>query len=151
MNCPHCSSPLSARATDSGVAWSCESCRGVLVRRAALAAHLDPRALEALWARASAGLDSPERRCSSCEAPFHVWTEVAGATRIELDACLRCERLWFDADEVRKLELYWREHRKRQGQRGVGGIGPAAETALDGLVLLQLMGDLAEFMVDLFD
>ena len=151
MNCPDCNCPLSARATDSGVAWSCESCRGVLVRRAALAAHLDPRAFEALWARASAGLDSPERRCSSCEVPFHVWTEVAGVTSIELDACMRCERLWFDANEVLELERYWREHRKHRGSSGFGCLGPAAETAYDGLVLFQLMGDLAEFVVELFD
>ena len=86
-----------------GTAHSCGRCRGAFVSSSLLHLNLDDRALADLWRRAKEGSARAGRPCPACNKSLTRWREPAPSQRIELDACLSCETIWFDAGEIEKL------------------------------------------------
>lgn len=106
MNCPKCAAPLEeVRIGDGVVVRSCTSCFGVMYESNDVAVPL-----KLIGAR-------PARfDCPRCRRPME--TAAAYDGQIEVDRCLACAALWFDAGEIQIL-------RKLTGVESIAGKRPA--------------------------
>ncbi|PIR18298.1 MAG: hypothetical protein COV48_07660 [Elusimicrobia bacterium CG11_big_fil_rev_8_21_14_0_20_64_6] len=91
MNCPKCRAPLEAVELAPGiVVRTCTACSGVLYATDDLAVPLN------LIGPKPARFD-----CPRCRRPMETATAYDG--KIEVDRCLACRVLWFDAGEIQIL------------------------------------------------
>lgn len=91
FNCPKCRAPLEpVRIADDVVVHACSACSGVLYEWNDVAVPL--RLVGAKPARFD---------CPRCRRPMETATAYEG--QIEVDRCLTCSALWFDAGEIQIL------------------------------------------------
>ncbi len=105
FGCPKCRAPLEeVRIADGIVVRSCSACHGVLYEADDVAVPLN------LIGATPARFD-----CPRCRRPME--TAAAYEGQIEVDRCLTCAALWFDAGEIQIL-------RKLTGVENIAGKRP---------------------------
>ena len=110
MDCPKCKAPLEAvEIADGVVVRNCTACSGVLYEADDVAVPLK------LIGPKPARFD-----CPRCRRPMETVTAYEG--QIEVDRCLTCAALWFDAGEIKIL-------RKLSGVENIAGKHGAADAA----------------------
>lgn len=108
FNCPKCRAPLEeVRISDGIVVRSCTACYGVMYEADDVAVPL--RLIGAKPARFD---------CPRCRRPMETATAYEG--QLEVDRCLTCSALWFDAGEIQIL-------RKLTGVENIAGKRPAED------------------------
>ncbi|MDP3542756.1 MAG: DUF4178 domain-containing protein [Elusimicrobiota bacterium] len=124
FNCPKCRAPLEeVRISDGIVVRSCTACFGVLYEAGDVAVPLN------LIGAKPARFD-----CPRCRRPMETATAYEG--QIEVDRCLTCAALWFDAGEIqilRKLtgvENIAGKRREEDEQQAAPVAAPPASAAL---------------------
>jgi membrane associated rhomboid family serine protease/Zn-finger nucleic acid-binding protein len=100
LTCPRCDLALGAHRYGPGAIWGCPRCGGsaatLPILRNALARERW-RAMQRAVVRATGPSDA---RCPSCRKPML----GLGVDGVPLDACRRCQLLWFDRGEVPEPE-----------------------------------------------
>lgn len=110
MSCPKCKSPLESHQVEGGVVvHHCPSCFGVLYRTDDLSVPLN------LIGASPARFD-----CARCRRPLETATAYDG--KLEVDRCMSCALLWFDAGEIQIL-------RKLSGVENLAGKRSDTEPA----------------------
>jgi len=110
--CPRCRQPLDRAELRKVPVEACKGCKGTLVPQLDL-----PRLLESLSATLSHSFDpdaeiekladaSDHIDCPRCGRPMDR-DDYCAAGLVFFDRCNRCERLWFDADELGAMALMW--------------------------------------------
>lgn len=98
--CPHCSTALRPLHQRSLCIFGCPRCRGRLATVSALRRVSARAFVNALWARAREVGEDGDRTCPGCERPMRAAAFEFEAHHVALDACLRCQFVWFDAGEL---------------------------------------------------
>jgi Zn-finger nucleic acid-binding protein len=98
--CPECGTILGALPLSRGQALACRNCAGVCVNLAVLREHAPDAIVQGLWASARDAGRNSTRRCPSCENPLRTFEVPGASAALELDACARCQLLWFDGREL---------------------------------------------------
>jgi len=94
--CPHCRSRLTRTQNALGLYWSCAECGGRAANLAIVRKAIAPEFVNRFWQAARASETESPRRCPTCD--FQMMLVNASPT-MELDVCLRCQLVWFDAEE----------------------------------------------------
>lgn len=98
--CPECGTILTSMPLSRGQALACRTCAGVCVNLAVLRQHAQEAVVQGLWASARDAGRNSSRLCPSCENPLRTFDIPAADDALELDACTRCQLLWFDGREL---------------------------------------------------
>jgi Zn-finger nucleic acid-binding protein len=107
VNCPTCASAMAHALLHDEPIEFCETCRGMLVPRAAFAELIHR---QRAWAATPPVTPSPldrralDRRltCPRCGNAFTTYT-YGGPGNTVLDGCTHCDLLWLDAGEFRQM------------------------------------------------
>jgi Zn-finger nucleic acid-binding protein len=70
---------------------------------AVVRAALEPDTFKSFWVHVARDQGRPGRGCPSCEQPMREVPAEATEGRILLDACPRCQLIWFDPAELEAL------------------------------------------------
>jgi membrane associated rhomboid family serine protease/Zn-finger nucleic acid-binding protein len=107
LSCPNCGADLAPAFTDMGYIHSCPRCRGRAVSVAVLRRILGIIFVRNLWVRARAIREGRGKHCPECGRAM---CEVVAAPRrieVNLDVCVRCQLVWFDAKELDEVHDSW--------------------------------------------
>jgi membrane associated rhomboid family serine protease/Zn-finger nucleic acid-binding protein len=97
--CPNDQSELVRQAAHDNVYWSCPRCGGRTATTGTLRRTANRRLVDELWEMARRTSADGPRRCPACERPMKTVRLPIGANTMDLDVCLRCYFVWFDAKE----------------------------------------------------
>jgi Zn-finger nucleic acid-binding protein len=106
--CPECQTFLSSMPLATGAALACRTCAGVSVNVAVLRQHAPEAMVQALWSAARDSGRPSTRPCPSCEQFLRTFAAPGDGDAPELDACPRCQLLWFDGQELERAGLQLR-------------------------------------------
>jgi Zn-finger nucleic acid-binding protein len=98
--CPTCAVELSQRRHSAGSSWVCPGCEGLAIGITIIRQHANVKVANALWNRARESGQLSERCCPSCGERFKALSLEGDGRPVELDACLRCQFIWFDHTEL---------------------------------------------------
>ncbi|MEE2828408.1 MAG: zf-TFIIB domain-containing protein, partial [Myxococcota bacterium] len=106
FKCPVCSVALQRSRSEGVSQWLCPQCMGRAVAVGVLRRLTNRRVVTAFWGLARDGGQPTDRPCACCDHPMRRVTKVlppgegvASEASLELDACLRCQFIWFDPGE----------------------------------------------------
>lgn len=102
MNCPRDRAALDRLAADGATTFACRTCGGRAVNVALLRRMMPEERLLELWTIVRAG-DTGDAACPSCGHAMRRVSFGEAPTTFQLDGCVSCQILWFDADELRAL------------------------------------------------
>lgn len=97
--CPRCTLELLPERGAHGQVFGCAVCRGHAATLPVLRKRLLPDVVNELWRRARAGSPRAGRPCPGCHDAMVEVAMSAPAGDVRVDACTRCQMVWFDADE----------------------------------------------------
>lgn len=102
-SCPSCGKSLNRDEPVS--AFACGECGGValtisIVRQRA---HVD--LANSIWNGLRSAQESSIRKCPGCRSALRTFNVADSNGETELDGCLRCQFLWFDASELAALGI----------------------------------------------
>ena len=100
--CPKCKTGLTHYRTPLGSVYYCSTCHGRAVTFSTLAHSARSDFLRRLRSKAST-VGHEEHHCPSCNGPMAIADFPAGGHDMDLQACSRCQIVWMDPKEIRKL------------------------------------------------
>lgn len=101
MRCPRCREALAAVSSAEWCFFRCATCNGCAAT-IALLRRVAPQRAKDLWLDLPDG--APGDPCPGCARPLAtVEVAVSGGGAIHVDACRRCQILWFDAKEIERF------------------------------------------------
>lgn len=101
MLCPRCSSDMQNLPCEGGQIPTCTACRGSAITVALLRRFAPKERIDQAWRTARDETRKSELGCPGCEARMRpVALETHGDAALELDACVVCHLVWFDANEL---------------------------------------------------
>jgi membrane associated rhomboid family serine protease/Zn-finger nucleic acid-binding protein len=100
--CPHCNLSLKPRRSSQLGRYYCPSCFGLVANIGDLVRFLSDVELGEFRQRVKT---SPEGAapCTHCRKKMNVVWHLVGQNEVELDACVRCDVVWFDTGEAQGL------------------------------------------------
>lgn len=101
--CPHCAQPLMEERGELGLQRCCRECGGRLVTLAILRKGIQQQAVNEVWQQALAGHGVAGRPCPDCGHRMLEVHSTAAQPPLQVDACLRCTQIWFDATEYQSM------------------------------------------------
>jgi len=100
MSCPTCDDALVREVFEGGSRPTCPRCAGCAVTVSLLRRIAPRERVNEIWnAAAREGPTSP-RACPSCSHAMRLGRVAVEGATIEIDACRRCQLLWFDGSEL---------------------------------------------------
>ena len=125
LRCPRCRTDL-ARASRNGARFDrCTTCRGVSFNLAVVRQFVPRDRVARFWRGAGDGRDGAA--CPSCSNAMALLAASHAGRELTLDACRRCQLLWFDAGELAAFSPE-RQAPPRDSPR----LSPASAEALGG-------------------
>jgi Zn-finger nucleic acid-binding protein len=135
LRCPRCRTDLAPASRNGARFDRCATCRGVSFNLAVIRQFVPHDRVARFWrgavdGRASAG-------CPSCSNAMASIAAAHAGRELELDACRRCQLLWFDAGELVAFSP-----ERQAPPRSSAHLSPAGAEALVGaLPTAERLGD----------
>ena len=120
MKCPVCKTIRLSRKDYQGIAVkACESCGGYLVpaRRVPRIKTLPPTAVEQDETAVAPEDTLRMLNCPACSRGMKKEAEPVGSERFFVDRCANCELVWFDANELARLQVRSQDRQEQQKDR----------------------------------
>src|SRR3954469_807706 len=109
-SCPACSTILTPHRFDPGTSFVCSRCGGTAIALAVVRQHASAALAKSIWSAArSSPVTSSDRKCPSCQRLLRTFDIVESIEKTQLDACVSCQFLWFDANELAALGISFKE------------------------------------------
>jgi membrane associated rhomboid family serine protease len=113
MICASCGAPMDRNRSQGGAFWMCRGCAARMGTLAYLQKSLDRGPLQRLWQDARSGQGRQGRPCPSCRRAMREVSVLITADEsshgepalLDLDLCISCHVVFFDADEIEQMPL----------------------------------------------
>ena len=105
MNCPACQVPLAKSFVDKGINWICPQCHGRCATISFLRQRVPREVVNGLWWASHDAPSSVMRSCPSCRRRMREVAPGETGRPDTLDACLRCQFVWFDSQEYQRMPV----------------------------------------------
>ncbi len=102
MKCPRDLRPLDRVSADHATTFDCGTCGGRAITVALLGRMMPSERLLELWKFVRTGV-AAYTPCPSCTKPMRLVVFRAEAVAVQLDGCVACQLIWFDAGELRAV------------------------------------------------
>jgi len=100
LSCPRCALTLVREPIAGGSLPTCPECAGSVVTVGLLRRIAPKERVRAIWTHATQGGETSRHRCPSCRFTMTTGRIEMDAATLEIDACRRCQLLWFDGAEL---------------------------------------------------
>ena len=101
--CPSCNVQLNRNSSPLGIIWSCPKCMGnaftISILRKTVPAHI----VKDFWLKIKSQKYPEKRICPACKFAMSEIPIKQGNNSVYVDACKKCNLIWFDANEVESL------------------------------------------------
>jgi Zn-finger nucleic acid-binding protein len=100
MCCPTCAVDLERERIEGASRPTCPRCAGTAVNVALLRRIAPKKRVHAIWYGATRDGTKSQRGCPGCQFPMRTGRVDVDGETVEIDACRRCQLLWFDGTEL---------------------------------------------------
>ncbi len=121
--CPRCRTELARSHGEEGNSWTCASCGGRAVSLAVLRKTARDGVASGIWQDARLSPRAGDLACPWCARRMDRVADEEVVSGTELDVCIPCQFVWFDASEAERVP-------PRERPAPQPGLSPAAAEAI---------------------